>query len=112
VLVGMLSKRVPPIAATIALVAGFITIAVGYFVWPFTTMVESMHEFHFLGAVFAGLILIMLVIGKLAPLKQEFIQQDVGAVDMTPWKHAKLGGGILLGLVLLIYIIFADFSVL
>lgn len=31
---------------------------------------------------------------------------------MTPWKYAKLAGAILVGLVLLIYVVFADFSVL
>ena len=112
VLVGMLSKRVPPIAAKIALVAGCTIIPVGYFVPPFKGMVVAMHDYHFVGAVFAGLVLVMLVIGKLSPTEHEFIQQDVGAVDMTPWKHAKLGGAILLGLVLLIYVVFANFSVL
>jgi len=112
VLVGMLSKRVPPVAAKIALVAGFVIIAIGYFVYPFNGMVEEMHEFHFLGAVFACLVMVMLVIGQMSPLEKEFVQLDVGAVDMKPWKYAKLGGAVLLGLVLLIYVVFADFSVL
>jgi len=112
VLVGMLSKRVPPKAAKIALVAGFVIIAVGYFVPPFDKVVASMHEFHFLGIVFSYLVILMLVIGELSPLEHEFVQQDVGAVDMTPWKHARLGGAVLLGIVLLIYVVFANFSVL
>ena len=112
VLVGMLSKRVPPKAAKIALVAGFFIIAVGYFVPPFDQVVASMHEFHFLGIVFTYLVILMLVIGELSPLEHEFVQQDVGAVDMTPWKHARLGGAVLLGIVLLIYVVFANFDVL
>ena len=112
VLVGMVSTRVPPSAAKIALVAGFIMIAVGYFVPPFDTIVASMHEFHFLGIVFAYLVILMLIVGELSPLKDEFVQKDVKAVDMTPWKHAKLFGAILVGVVVLIYVVFADFSVL
>jgi SSS family solute:Na+ symporter len=112
VLVGMLSKRVPPRAAKQALIAGFVIIAVGYFVPPFDQIVASLHEFHFLGIVFAYLVIYMLVMGEVSPLEQEFVQEDVGAVDMTPWKHARLVGGILVSIVLLIYVVFADFSVL
>jgi SSS family solute:Na+ symporter len=112
VLVGMLSRRVPPKAAKIALITGFSVIAVGYFVPPFDMIVESMHEFHFLGIVFAYLVVTMLVIGELAPLDEEFVQQDAKAVDMTPWRHAKKSGVVLLATVLAIYAVFADFSVL
>jgi SSS family solute:Na+ symporter len=112
VLGGMLTKRVPAKAAKIALVAGFITIATGYFVPPFDKIVASLHEFHFLGIVFAYLLVLMLVIGEISPMKEEFVQRDVKAVDMTPWKHARLVGGILLAIVVAIYAVFADFSVL
>jgi len=112
VLVGMLTRRVPPLAAKIALVAGFTTIVVGYFVPPFDRVVAMMHEFHFLGIVFAYLVLLMLIVGELRPSKTEWIQKDVKAVDMTPWKHARLVGMILVALVMLIYATFADFSVL
>ena len=112
VLVGMLSKRVAPRAAKQALVAGFVIIAVGYFVPPFDQIVASLHQYHFLGIVFAYLVIYMLVMGEVSPLEQEFVQEDAKAVDMTPWKHARLVGGMLVAIVLLIYVIFADFSVL
>ena len=112
VLVGMLTTRVPPIAAKFALLAGFILIAVGYFVPPFDAIVDSLHEFHFLGIVFSWLVILMLVIGELSPRKTEFVQEDVGAVDMTPWKHARTVGVILIAIVFAIYVTFADFSVL
>lgn len=112
VLVGMLSKRVPPRAAKHALVAGFVIIAVGYFVPPFDLIVASLHEFHFLGVVFAYLVIFMLVMGEISPLEHEFVQEDAGVVDMAPWKHARLAGGILVAIVILIYVTFADFSVL
>ena len=56
--------------------------------------------------------LVMLIVGAIAPSESEFRQEDVGAVDMTPWKHAKPAGLVLIGIVLTIYVIFADFSVL
>jgi SSS family solute:Na+ symporter len=87
-------------------------IAAGYFVPPLALIVESLHEFHFLGLVFAYLVLLMLVIGELSPLDEEWRQVDVQAVDMTPWVHARKLGAILVLLVLAIYVVFADLSVL
>ena len=112
VLVGMLTRRVPPIAAKAALLTGFIVIAVGYFVPPAAAVVASMNDFHFLGLVFAYLVVMMLVIGEIRPLKEEWVQEDVRAVDMTPWIHARKAGVILLLLVVAIYASFADISVL
>ncbi len=112
VFVGMTTNRVPPIAAKLALVVGFAAIAIGYFVPPFDIIVASIHEFHFLGIVFAWLLILMLVIGEVAPREAEFRQEDVGAVDMTPWRLAKPMGLALIGIVLTIYIVFADFGVL
>ena len=112
VLVGMLTKRVPTVAAKLALVAGFLVIAVGYFVPPFDRVVAAMHEFHFLGAVFALLVVVMLVIGKIRPSAEAWVHVDAKAVDTTPWKHAKLAGALLCFCVIAIYVVFADFSVL
>jgi len=112
VVVGMMTKRVPAIAAKLCLVAGFAIIAIGYFVYPFNAIVASMHEYQFLGVVFAWLVVFMLVIGEVAPRKTEFVQEDVKAVDMTPWRFATPAGLLLILIVLTIYITFADFSVL
>jgi SSS family solute:Na+ symporter len=112
VLVGMVSKRVPAIAAKAGLIVGFAAIAVGYFVEPFKSVVASLHEYHFLGLVFAWLLIMMLVIGEIVPRETEFEQEDVGAVDMTPWRFAKPAGIVLIAIVFTIYICFADFSVL
>ena len=112
VFVGMVTRRVPPTAAKVALIVGVSAIAVGYFVPPFDKIVASLHEYHFLGIVFSWLVILMLIIGEIAPLKTEFHQVDVGAVDMTPWKHARTAGVTLIAIVLIIYIALADFSVL
>jgi SSS family solute:Na+ symporter len=111
VLVGMLARRVPPMAAKVALIVGFGVIAVGYFVPPFDRWVEAMHEFHFLGAVFAALVATMLAIGTLRPQAQAWEHRHSGDVDITPWPHARLVGAILLIAVVLIYAAFADFAV-
>lgn len=112
VLVGMLNRRVPPLAAKVALVVGFVTIALGYFVPALAVYVDKMHEFHFLGAVFALLVVIMLILGKVTPLREAWTQRYSGDVDMTPWKYAVPVGVVLVILVFVIYASFADFSVL
>ncbi|MFG0332685.1 MAG: solute:sodium symporter family transporter, partial [Maioricimonas sp. JB049] len=112
VLIGMVTRRVPAIAAKLALVGGFSVIAIGYFVPPFDTVVAAMHEYQFLGVVFAWLLILMLIIGEIAPCEKEFVQEDVKAVDMTPWSLAIPAGLVLIAIVVTIYIMFADFSVL
>jgi NAD(P)-dependent dehydrogenase (short-subunit alcohol dehydrogenase family) len=62
--------------------------------------------------VFSWLMILMLVIGEISPRETEFQQEDVGAVDMTPWKHARAAGIVLIIVIFAIYITFADFSVL
>ncbi len=110
VLVGMLSKRVPAFAANLALVLGFVAIALGYFVPPLANLVDSMNEFHFLGAVFVTLVVVMLIIGKVSPRSEPWVQQDSGEVDLTPWKWAWPAGLGLAAIVLTIYVYFADLS--
>ncbi len=112
VVVGMLTRRVPPLAAKVALISGFVVIACGYFVPPLARIVDSMHEFHFLGLVFTYLVVTMLVIGELRPLAERWREHDAEAVDMTPWRYARTGGLILIAIVFAIYVGFADVSVL
>lgn len=112
VVVGMLTRRVPSFAAKTALIVGFVMIAGGYFISPFDRLVADMHEFHFLGAVFVVLVLIMLIMGRLRPTADAWVQEDAKVVDLTPWPYAKSVGVILLVLVFVIYACFADFSVL
>lgn len=112
VLVGMLTRRTPPIAAQLAMVGGVLILVLGNFVWPFKEIAASMNGHFFAGTVFSWLVIGMLVIGEIRPRAQAFVQEDVGAVDMKPWKfnlHAGIG---LIVLVFAIYAFFADFSVL
>ncbi|MGP9679878.1 solute:sodium symporter family transporter [Halomonas sp. AOP27-A1-41] len=107
VLVGLLTKRVPPMAAKITLVGGCLLIAAGYFVPPFNLLPEIMNEFHFVALVFALLVVMMLIVGKLRPRETDWVQEHVGGVDLTPWKGALPSGVALIILVIIIYISFA-----
>ena len=112
VVIGMMTKRVPPIAAKVGLLLGLTLISLGYFVPELAKYVTAMHEFHFLGVVFVILIAVMLLIGQLAPLKTPYEQVDVKAVDMTPWKMVWPASILLTAIVIGIYVYFANLSVL
>ncbi|QDU34608.1 putative symporter YidK [Poriferisphaera corsica] len=113
VVVGLLTKRNPPIAAKVALVVGLIMFSIGYFFEPASTFLQTyLHNFHFIGLVFAILVVLMLIIGAIAPLKTPWTLEDSGAVDMTPWRFAKPVAVLLVILVISIYALLADFSIL
>jgi len=112
VLVGMLFRRVPPVAAKVALIAGFVLIGAGYFVPAVSERIAAINEYHFLGVVFVLLVAVMLLIGQLRPLPAAWTATDAGAVDLAPWRKAKIVGAVLILLVLTFYALFADFSVL
>lgn len=112
VVVGILFKRVPSIAANVALITGFLAIAIGYWMPGFKDVVERMNGFHYLGVVFAVLVVFMVCFGKIAPRATAWVQEDAGAIDLTPWKYAKPAGALLVLLVLTFYALLADFSVL
>lgn len=112
VLVGMLTRRTSPIAAKVGLIVGVLGIAVAYFVSPFKEVVDSMHTFFFLGTLFSWLVILMLVLSEIWPRETEWHQEDVGAVDLTPWRFAPAAGVFLILVVVLMYAFFADFSVL
>lgn len=117
VLVGMLTRRVPAIAANVALIVGVVAIAIGYFVeGPATWISETMQEFHFLGVVFVSLIALMLVIGWILPREPEGprtgsvtadLHGTAGPIDMTPWPYAIPAGIALVAIVVSIYLGFA-----
>ncbi len=73
---------------------------------------DVVHDFHFLGIVFASLIVIMLAIGVVSPRSEPWTQQHSGDVDITPWRLAWPFSLALIVLVFAIYWYFADFSVL
>lgn len=112
VLVGMLTKRVPAMAANVGLIFSLLILLAGSFVPPFTYIVASIHNFHFVGIVFGWTVVLMLILGELYPRAKAYEQVDVRAVDMTPWKLAPAAGVVLILAVGAIYYTFADFNVL
>jgi SSS family solute:Na+ symporter len=96
-------------------------IAVVYFAPAVAGPLATIHEFHFLGLVFAGLIGFMLAVGALAPRTVPAPDPEASehseavdipyeteyAVPMEPWAGAIPGGIALLAIVVAIYAWFA-----
>ena len=111
ILVGMLTRRVPEVAANWALIGGIILIAIGYFCPPFNNVVTAMNEYQFVAVVFTYLVIFMLVMGEVKPRATEYIQKDARVLDLTPWRYTKLSSLLLMIFIVVIYVMFADFSV-
>jgi solute:Na+ symporter, SSS family len=107
VVVGVLFRRVPAMAANVALILGCTVIAAGYFIPPLAVHVDALHEFHFLGAVFVLLVVVMLAMTAFSPRPEPWRQTYSGDVEMTPWPHARLAGGAIVLVVVLIYVTLA-----
>ena len=107
VLMGMFSKKTPAWSANSALVVGFLAIGVGYFVFP--QHVDAIHEFHFLGVVFATLVVLMAIAGFVAPDPMvRADDEDEAPIPMKPWGGAWPVGIFLIVSVLAIYMYFAQ----
>ena len=118
ILMGLLNKKVPAKAANFTLIFGLAVIAFAYFVLPYLPKIgvdltnPPGRNYYFLGIVFVVLVLLMQAWSMISPRKGGvWIQQDVGAVSLKPWRWAVPAGIALLILVIVNYALFADFSV-
>ena len=91
VMVGVLTKRVPAIAAKVAVYFHIIT----YFMlvwgmkWLFGWQV-SIHFVHVYFILFWAEVAIMLIISKIAPRREPWKYEKRAKVDMTPWRYTPL----------------------
>ena len=65
------------------------------------------HFLDVMAILFVLNIIIMLVIGKLKPMKEPFVQEYTKQVDITPWKYTKQAGIAICVIVIGVYIYFA-----
>ena len=130
IVVGYLTKRVPAIAAKIGIVLGSVLYIISQF-WIGPNMVAAAlekakeagiidpqelriieadaypHFLHIMAILFVLNVVIMLIIGKLYPRKEPFIQEYTKQVEITPWKHTNKVGLAICLFVIGIYIYFS-----
>ena len=130
IIVGYLTKRVPAIAAKIGLVSGCLLYIISqFFMQPhFVTaaleaakssgitdiaalaLIEAQAYPHFLDVMailFFLNVVIMLIIGRIKPREEAFVQEYTQQVDITPWKYTKQVGIAICVIVIGVYIYFA-----
>jgi SSS family solute:Na+ symporter len=103
IIVGYLTKRVPAVAAKVSLAVFISTYAVTQLVWD-----TGLHFLHILGILFVVCTSLMLIIGKIAPRKDDFILQDSNAVEMQPWKLVYPMGFAAVVAMIVVYTIFSE----
>ena len=69
---------------------------------------EKVHFLHFLAFVFALTALLMLAISRFRPARQTYVQEHTHAVDITPWKHARLFALLISLAAVLFYVLMAQ----
>lgn len=109
ILVGYLTQYVPPIAAKVAMAVGVILYSFSQFFlkgYIESNGGEYPHYLHIMALIFIFNIGLMLVIGKIYPRKEAYVQQYTKQVDVTQWKPVRGMGVIITLIVISTYIIF------
>jgi len=130
IVVGFLTKKVPAIAAKIGIISGSVLYILSQFILqPYfmskaldkaaesgitdkvaLSLIESQAYPHFLDVMailFVLNVIIMLLIGKFYPRKDDYVQHYTKQVDITPWKYVKQTGIAICIIVIGVYIYFA-----
>ena len=103
ILAGFFFPKVSAFGAKAGLIFGLLF----YIVMDYVFKVE-LHFVHIWGIEFILNVIVMHVVSMLYPRKNPFTIQDVGAVELVPWKYAKVLGAILIIITLLIYVLLGN----
>ncbi len=106
IVVGYLTKRVPAIAAKIAILSGVILYSISQFVLQPMYGDSYPHFLHVMAILFVFNVLVMLIIGKLYPRETDYVQEYTKQVDITEWKYVKPVGLLVVIIVVFTYIYF------
>jgi SSS family solute:Na+ symporter len=107
IIVGYMTKKVPALAAKIAILSGVILYSISQFILkPHFGDENYPHFLHIMAILFLFNVMIMLLIGKLSPMEFEYKQQYTQQVDIVSWKYTKVIGIIICLIVIGTYIYF------
>lgn len=107
ILVGIFTRRVPPLAAKIGLASGVgLYILSQFVIKPMVGADGYPHFLHVMATLFVLNVAIMLWIGRTRPMAAAYVPRESHAVDMTPWALARPMGAIIVAVVVSTYFIF------
>lgn len=117
ILLGFWTQRVSALAAKVGLIVGPILFYLLVFAFdaPVQSLLrswfgtsEDLHFLHFLALVFVVTVLLMVGISAVKPSTKTYTPLDAHVVDMTPWRHAKIAGAVIVVLTLGTYWLLAQ----
>lgn len=103
---GLLTKRVPPVAAKAGLLFFISSYIVTQFVFP-----TGMHYLHVVALLFGATVVLMLGIGYLWPLETPFSMRNTAVVSLQPWKNRWWYFGLLLLLMIGLFVLFSPLGI-
>jgi len=104
--VGFVTKRVPPIGAKVALIYFIVCYAITQLFVD-----TGLHFLHIMAILFVTSVGIMLLFGKLYPMKVPYKAVDKKLVNTTPWKYRHIVSVILVLIVIAAYILFSPLGI-
>ncbi len=108
IMYGMFDRTANGTSALITLLVGLAFMVAGTFFGDGWVNEIFFRNYHYMGAVFVGLLILQFVLCSSGMRRPEpWVQEDVQAVDLTPWKPAPIVGGLLTAFAIGIYVYFA-----
>lgn len=106
IFMGYLTKRVPAIAAKVAIAFFVLVYGITQLVWN-----TGLHFLHISAILFIISCLIMYVIGKFMPMEKEFVIHEKKVVDIVPWENRFYASGFVVFVMLAMYIVFSPIGI-
>ncbi len=102
IFMGYMTKKVPAIAAKVAITFFVTTYGLTQLVWD-----TGLHYLHISALLFVISCVIMFVIGKIKPAKEVFVLQDNNLVNIEPWNNRFKASGFVIFVMLGMYVVFS-----
>ncbi|MFA0088660.1 solute:sodium symporter family transporter [Vibrio sp. 10N.261.51.F12] len=112
VLVGIISKRTPALAAYIALPIGMASFYIVHFVLKDDLGFAHPHWLHIVGLNFCWMVAIMMVVRFLKPMDKPYEQTYTEQVEVQDWKYAKHASWGVIALLAILYTTFSNIGLL
>ncbi len=103
IFMGYMTKKVPAIAAKVA-----ITFFVSVYAITQLVVDTGLHYLHISAILFVLSCLIMYVIGKFKPMDHEYVMPVNNVVELTPWKHRYSFSAFVVFIMLSMYVVFSE----
>lgn len=105
ILVGFLTRKVPPIAAKTGLAFFIITYGATQVIFD-----TGIHFLHILAMLFIITCILMLIIGRIYPMKVPYVREMSNVVNVEPWKGRHIYSALLVMAVIAVYVLFTILS--